>query len=263
MNESFKVYWTERFIMVFGENLNTETHKHHAMQISIGLENEISVDCNKQKGDIIVINSNIEHCVKEQSISVMILVYSETTDAKILRNCLKTKDYIVENNNNLSTLNKLKNLWNYESTIEKAKEAYFDVIADIMNRNEVNKTLLNKIINFEIDERILESIIIIKTSDISTIKLSTLASAVFLSESRFQHLFLENIGVSLTKYLLWMKTLYAVKGIVNGLSFTRAAIDAGFSDGAHFSRTVKKTFGLTMTEAFKNSRFIQVISDVN
>ncbi|MGF1756404.1 helix-turn-helix transcriptional regulator [Photobacterium sagamiensis] len=78
---------------------------------------------------------------------------------------------------------------------------------------------------------------------------SDVAQQLALSESRFLHLFSEELGVPWRPYLLWCRMTCAIKAILNGTSATDAAHLAGFSDSAHLSRTFRKTFGMTIRQA--------------
>lgn len=84
--------------------------------------------------------------------------------------------------------------------------------------------------------------------------LEALAARVNLSPSRLMHVFTESVGVPLRPYLLWLKLQRAATSIVNGLELTEAAIEAGFADAAHMSRTFKRMFGMTPSALQRRSR---------
>jgi len=75
------------------------------------------------------------------------------------------------------------------------------------------------------------------------------ANQLSLSESRFLHLFSEQMGIAWRPYLLWRRTICAIGAITKGLSATEAAHIAGFSDSAHLSRTFRSLFGMSIREA--------------
>ena len=75
------------------------------------------------------------------------------------------------------------------------------------------------------------------------------AKQLALSESRFLHLFREQMGVAWRPYLLWRRLLCAVRRMSQGCPATEAAHQAGFSDSAHLSRTFRSTFGMTIRQA--------------
>ena len=112
----------------------------------------------------------------------------------------------------------------------------------------------------QIDPRIKKALGIIAKLPLKKISTSDLASQVFISESRFLHLFKDNVGIPVRRYLLWMRLNEAVKKILQNVSLTDAAHEAGFSDSAHLSRTFRSMFGLTLSEILKNNRHVQIIS---
>ena len=65
-----------------------------------------------------------------------------------------------------------------------------------------------------------------------------------LSESRFSHLFVEEIGLPFRTFVLWRRMMLAVNSVASGASLTSAAHEAGFADSAHFSRTFLRMFGV-------------------
>jgi AraC family transcriptional regulator len=78
-----------------------------------------------------------------------------------------------------------------------------------------------------------------------------LASMVHLSESRFTHLFRQQTGLSLSRYLLWLRLFDGVAAVARGDNMTNAAHRAGFADLAHMSRTFRSTFGVVPSELHK------------
>lgn len=86
-----------------------------------------------------------------------------------------------------------------------------------------------------------------------------LATQVYLSPSRFRHLFRDEIGMSVQSYLRWQRLMAVVHTSARGLSLTEAAHMAGFSDSAHLTRVFRATFGLPPSHLFKNSHEVQVI----
>lgn len=75
--------------------------------------------------------------------------------------------------------------------------------------------------------------------------IAALAKRAGLSPSRLQHRFRAHTGLALRPYLRWRRLLMAMSAVTQGLSLTDAALEAGFSDAAHFSRTVQRHFGIT------------------
>ena len=111
------------------------------------------------------------------------------------------------------------------------------------------------------DGRIREAIARIHEGDLLRAErpIRRLAARVYLSEGRFRHLFREQMGMSVGRYLLWERLLAAIDGAAKGASLSEAAHGAGFADSAHLSREFRAAFGLAPSEVFKNSRLVQVV----
>ena len=71
-----------------------------------------------------------------------------------------------------------------------------------------------------------------------------LATLIGLSESRMQHVFKEQMGIPIRRYVLWMRLRHVLELALSGSSLTTAAHSSGFSDLAHFTRTFRATFGI-------------------
>ena len=70
---------------------------------------------------------------------------------------------------------------------------------------------------------------------------------MFLSPSRFRHLFIEETGMALRPYILWRRFLKVWDLIMGGASVSDAAHGAGFADAAHLTRTSRRMFGFPPT----------------
>lgn len=109
-----------------------------------------------------------------------------------------------------------------------------------------------------LDPRIQDAIDFIRQQPIKLVSASQIAQHLYLSESRFLHLFKAEMNIPLRRYMLWLRLLDGVERVIAGDSFTQAAHSVGFSDSAHMSRTFRRMFGLSLSELFKHSQFIQV-----
>lgn len=79
------------------------------------------------------------------------------------------------------------------------------------------------------------------------LSLNALAAVADLSPSRLMHAFTDSMGIALRPYLLWLRLQLACGGLVRGASATEAALQAGFADAAHLSRTCRRMLGTTPT----------------
>lgn len=88
---------------------------------------------------------------------------------------------------------------------------------------------------------------------------AALAEGVGLSPSRLQHLVREQVGISLSRWLLWRRTLVALDRILRGTSVTEAAYEAGFADGPDFTRRFREFFATAPSAALHDSRIRIVV----
>ena len=100
----------------------------------------------------------------------------------------------------------------------------------------------------ELDGRVRHAIARVRAQGGERLTLEQIAAEVFLSPSRFAHLFAEQTGLGFRRYQLWRRLCAATLRIGAGDSFTAAAHTAGFADSAHLTRTYKQMFGLTPTD---------------
>ncbi|MFM9904660.1 MAG: helix-turn-helix domain-containing protein [Pyrinomonadaceae bacterium] len=104
-----------------------------------------------------------------------------------------------------------------------------------------------------IDSRVAQSIEWIRSSREEGIAVQEIASGVELSESRFSHLFTENVRIPVRRYLLWLRLRDAMHLLAQGRSLTETAHEAGFSDSAHLARTFRSLLGIAPSALTKES----------
>ncbi|MFZ6639346.1 helix-turn-helix transcriptional regulator [Undibacterium sp. TC4M20W] len=103
-------------------------------------------------------------------------------------------------------------------------------------------------VSTSLDSRILTALDAIAASHGADCCGENLARLVHLSESRFTHLFRQQTGMSLSRYLLWSRMVDAVAAVAQGNNMTAAAHASGFADLAHMSRTFRSMMGVAPSE---------------
>ncbi|WP_433655459.1 helix-turn-helix transcriptional regulator [Nocardia sp. CA-128927] len=73
---------------------------------------------------------------------------------------------------------------------------------------------------------------------------SDVARQLGISATRLTHLFTEQVGIPLRRYILWLRLYIAMDGVMAGDDVTTASASAGFADSSHLTRTCRRTFGL-------------------
>lgn len=84
--------------------------------------------------------------------------------------------------------------------------------------------------------------------------LSQMAARFHMSDSRLSHLFVEDVGVPLRSYALWRRHRYALAKLPTAPSLTDLALESGFADAAHMTRTFVNYFGFSPNAVRRSSR---------
>jgi AraC-like DNA-binding protein len=244
----------EGIFLYIGNAIATNTHNHHALQIIVSKDNPFNMRVEKSQWKSyrsLIINSDQPHeCILENGQVFFLGIDPESNSAiNIRENYLKDSHYTSIP----------------EILIDDFIKEMATRLADVTNCREVLDTVNKFILSLsgipgnkvEIDVRIETVINILKNNPGKKIKLGDLSKEVYLSETRLVHLFKEQTGIPIRKYILWHRINSAVKEIINGKSLTEAAYLADFSDAAHFSRTFRRMFGISASDLLKNSQNIQ------
>jgi AraC-like DNA-binding protein len=114
-----------------------------------------------------------------------------------------------------------------------------------------------------IDARVQQVLSMIKADIDRNHPTGELAGRVGLSPGRLQHLFVQEIGVPLRTFRIWIRFRQAVARVAGGEPITSAALATGFSSSSHFSHAFKATFGVAAASLFKNAPTSAVSAPAN
>lgn len=110
-----------------------------------------------------------------------------------------------------------------------------------------------------LDPRVAQSVNALRRPDGAAPGRAALAQASGLSESRFNHLFRAEMGVSFRSYRVWSQVRGAMGALSADSRLTQAALAGGFVDSSHFSRMFRQTFGMTPSSVLKPLRDVTLI----
>ncbi|BCG63065.1 MAG: hypothetical protein methR_P0756 [Methyloprofundus sp.] len=148
----------------------------------------------------------------------------------------------------LGVTNKIEAKW--VQCLQKIYEDKLDKVA-------IN-TLLNQLFNTpkatacKVDARIIEVMQTIQHDPSNDFSQEYLAASVGLSASRFRHLFSEHFDIPYRRYRMWRRVVAAMDALHKVDNLTYAAMDAGFTDSAHFNRCFRNTLGVNPSLVFRN-----------
>lgn len=217
-------YIGNSFAIYNGTSDSNNIHKHAACQLVYchsGTAEVIDELGHKTVGEIILIRSMAPHSIR--SLSHLTLLYLEPNSA--LTDNLTEK----ANSDNISIFDR-RNL-PIDFNVQPKK-----LIASL--------TLLAGKPSNNVDHRILVAMQRLTKKPGET-SISEIAKECELSESRLRTIVREQLGVSLASWLVWQKLQSSANKLRDGASLADAAISGGFSDQAHFTRTMRKMFGIT------------------
>lgn len=218
-------------------------HAHHAMHLVLARSGELRVQVgdDEHRAPGILTAPDVKHAVRATGQTVVLAFWDpESVDGASLRATFDGKIRLISATERGALLTDLPNApGRVDLDIFMAHAR--DTLAAPTSRPRMHprvRTLLKTLRN---------------NTEVDT-SLEALAARVNLSPSRLMHVFTESVGIPLRPYLRWLKLQRAATSIVNGAGLSEAAIEAGFADAAHMSRTFKRTFGMTPSALQRRSQ---------
>ena len=241
-----KIYEFKNHILIYTKNLEPSPHCHTAAHIIISMKDKMKIIVNNDEFwcQGIIIPSKAMHKVETYGNPILVFLYDSTTNvAKHIQN---VQEFEVKKCVNIVS--------KYQKfIIDNNKSVYTKIEKDIYKLLEID--ILNDCV---IDDRIIAAIKYIKENFKYNITCKAVANAVFLSESRFSHLFKEQVGMTFASYLIYQRILNAYTNVISGKTVTEAALEAGFSDSAHFAGINRRVFGISIRNILKDLTYIKV-----
>lgn len=236
-----RLFLWEGAALFIGPLSDTTQHRHHAAQVSIGLSGSFRIRAGSrwQGTDYACIPANYPHQVQCDSGAIAVALFDGAT----------APGRAIGKGGPGTTARPLAPPPAIPGNIGEAKQFLDFMISPFCVQMTAPKPL---------DERIATILSILADPETAQIRTKNLAREVGLSEGRFMHLFKDETGLPVRRYVLWRRIIKSVDAASHGADMTTAAHAGGFSDSAHFSRIFRATFGLSPSKLFKNSRNIQV-----
>jgi len=214
-------------------------HAHHALQISVGFDGDVGMclgaDGPWMRGGAMVVAPDIPHQLDTMGIRMSVmLVDPESREGRWLRRSFPGTLTAVPADRLEPFRDALRAV--HEGTGSAAETARLIHAA-------VRVLCVGPAPSHALDGRIVRALETIRKMDTARVSLETVAKTVFLSPSRFQHLFSEEVGLPFRRYLLWRRLTRAMLAVGRGATLSAAAHDTGFSDSAHLTRTCYQMLG--------------------
>jgi AraC-like DNA-binding protein len=246
--------WDGGFLLLGRSEGVISAHSHHAIQLVFGLEGEPAICAEGstwRSAPGIIVLPNIVHSYSAQGADVaMLFVDPESNEGEWLRVGLTQDITFVPEARIAVSL----------SEIRKFRERPLDSVEMCsLIRNCVHALFAGAPTSRQRDSRINAALKGIRESRDLRVTQDDIAATVFLSPSRFAHLFAQQLGLPFRRYVLWRKLARAMIAISHGESMTDAAQAADFADAAHLTRTFNQMFGIAPS-ALMRGEFFEIAS---
>ncbi|WP_420579903.1 helix-turn-helix transcriptional regulator [Reichenbachiella sp.] len=227
-------------------------HQHYALQLTIGIDEAFEME--SEDGVVLskslLIHPQVSHRLDSKRQKVLV----------ILLNPASTLGHFLAKHMTSAPIEEFTEEW----------VDYLRMFVQDLSKNEINeKTFLSACINsmaefnsrclaakHDIDKRVLASLQYLDRHTREVISLKEMAEEMCLSESRFQHLFKEETGISYRRMQLWKRLLASFDYVQSSKTLTEVAHQSGFSDSSHYSKTFKESFGFSPSEVLASSHLL-------
>ena len=218
---------------------STEAHAHHAIQLTFSLGGRFAfrIGGDVVDGPGVLIAPDVSHAYLAEGRNAIVLVEPESRPGAALRCALAGRDFARQDCGGLADLaSRLSSVWEGPRPDDATLVGLGKSIVARLAEPDAGPQA--------IDARITRVLDRLSAEPDLRMTAASAAALACLSDSRFSHLFVEQVGLPFRTYVLWRRLTVAVAGIAAGASLTSAAHEAGFADSAHFSRTFLRMFGV-------------------
>lgn len=217
---------------------STGSHAHHAIQITFGLDGQVALRSPGAEWETysgFIVAPDVEHQFAPMSALLAILfVDPESREGNWLRRSIASPISSIPEGRLNKVLPPLQALWDEPPDADETARIIHSVVRSLSAGPPPVHAL---------DSRIVRALEVIRGMDTSRITLEEVSRAVFLSPSRFAHLFTEELGLPFRRYVLWRRLMRAILSVGAGSTLSAAAHASGFADAAHFTRACSQMLG--------------------
>lgn len=230
---------------MFSDTLVATGHQHSALQLSVGLDNKtprVQLDGAWQHVRGTLIDTDVRHAFRcDGCLTTIGWIEGESRIGQELRErVLEGRPYVVlDEGLCLRIAETVRPVLDANVSCDEAYARW---------RRALGELAVGMAPEPELDPRIAAVLEHLRKTPSPPPSIGDLARIAYLSESRLQHVFREQVGVPIRRYLLWHRYLTALSLLAEGSPVTEAAYAAGFADGAHLTRTAVRMNGYTPTE---------------
>ncbi|MBQ5799582.1 MAG: helix-turn-helix domain-containing protein [Oscillospiraceae bacterium] len=241
-----KLYEAENHILLYTSHSDPAEHRHAAAHIIISMTGTMDVVTPAKTLSCrgVLLPSGIPHSVKTHGQPVLVFLYDCSCDTAVQITSLQeisptVCEEIARQYLNFEAGDQTKEYKKFERALSALL-----ALPPIPRRRK--------------DARILSAMNYIRTHAAQKLSCAEVAQTVFLSPGRFSHLFKAQLGMTFAAYVVYQRILLAYAHVFRGSSITEAALEAGFSDGAHFADVNRRIFGASVSSITRDMTFTKI-----
>lgn len=234
-------------VAFLGRGLSNEPHKHFTASITLALEGSLRVrkDVDEEWQDVYGIAAlpNVSQQLQDTNALLLNLQVDPETEAyaRLASRLWSDHELVFFREQELGGL---RTALQAASTSSSPGVALWNATLDALGGPAMGPR--------PYDPRISQVLAILKAAMPDAPTAQELGEQVELSEGRLIHLFSEQVGVPLRRYVLWLRIRHIVFCLAIGKNLTDAAHEAGFADSAHLTRVFRSMFGLAPSQILRS-----------
>lgn len=221
---------------MFGNEQNEKKHSHYGIQLLIPI-NKININGLVTQSSVLIDSYTNHYVYGDAEILSLLINPASNIGRRIKQSFFQHEDgvFIFSNNFKINCYAKdFSNIILEPKEIQKTTNLIIQQL--LLDTSQVRP----------LDDRVSAVKNHIMSSDFSELGYEDTINSVFLSKSRLTHLFKDEMGIPLGKYITWKKLLHAsIKLLTSKTKITTVAHEYEFADASHFSRTFKASFGIS------------------
>lgn len=228
MSWSGNVHFGDDYFIFRGGSADNKMHKHASLQLTFGLECDVSFAYPPSElfsGQRLYVKPGEMHALEPSGRVLLILVEPQSSIARNIMFQLSPDPIGILQESILRDVDIGGDLLKIAESLEKS----------VRGDSE------------EVDLRLTRALDYLRKAPLKG-AIAAAADHAHLSESHLREIANRELGVPLSKWLVWNAVKRSSKSILLGQNLTDAALEGGFADQAHFTRTARSLMGLTPAE---------------
>lgn len=236
-----------------GQEAKTTTHSHHAVQVTIGLDGPLALrgtDAEWIVGRGLMVAADEPHEFDPKGARLAhVFVDPESQEGRWLKRSLHGPITEIPASRLDACAAALQSIWDEPLDAPETARVIHSAVRGLCVGPPPLRAL---------DPRIARALEVIRQMDTARVSIEDVAKAVFLSPSRFAHLFTEQLELPFRRYVLWRRLTRAMLAVGRGSTLSAAAHVCGFADSAHLTRTSVQMFGFPPSVLLQGDEFYEI-----